>query len=312
MLSVPHTAGCRLPCSKRMTTVPDAAAAVLTAADRAAADAILMLVRERTGLDLSRYRPATIHRRIRNRMISVGAANLEEYLGLLQSQSTETAPLVDRLTIKVSRFYRNREMFDVLRSDVLPALAAARGDASLTIWCAGCGCGEEAYTFAMLLAERNQPGWVEATDVDPTALERARAGTYQAYAFEELPRELADRYVVSPPGAPPGQGRVADLLRARTRFSRHDLTSACPPPGGGPFDLVTCRNVLIYLQQAAQEQALDLLVGALAPGGVLCLGEAEWPSPRAAEALDVVAGRARIFRKAVSGQGPSSCTEPSI
>ena len=269
---------------------------VLTAAERTAVAGILALVRQRTGLDLCPYRPATILRRIRNRMISVGAATLAEYFDVLQADAGETVPLVDRLTIKVSRFYRNRETFDTLRSDVLPSLAAMRAGAPLRIWCAGCGFGEEAYTLAMLLAEGGWPGTVDATDIDAAALARALEGVYPAPAFEELPRDLADRYLVPVGSEPPPAWRVTDEIRARVRFSRHDLVAGEQAAHAGSFELVSCRNVLIYLQRAGQEQALGVLRRALAPGGVLCLGEAEWPSPAAAEGLGVVSRRARIFR----------------
>jgi two-component system CheB/CheR fusion protein len=273
---------------------------VLTAAERTAVAGILALVRQRTGLDLCPYRPATILRRIRNRMISVGTATLAEYLDVLQANAGETAPLVDRLTIKVSRFYRNRDTFDTLRSDVLPSVAVMRAGAPLRIWSAGCGFGEEAYTLAMLLAEGGWPGAVDATDIDATALARASEAVYSAPALEELPRDLADRYLVPVASAPPPAWRVADEIRARVRFSRHDLVAGGQPAHAGAYELVSCRNVLIYLQRAAQDQALGVLRRALVPGGVLCLGEAEWPSPAAAEGLAVVSRRARIFRAAES------------
>ena len=271
---------------------------VPTAAERAAVDGILALVRQRTGLDLCPYRPATMLRRIRNRMISVGAATLADYFRVLQADAGETAPLVDRLTIKVSRFYRNRDTFDTLRSDVLPSLAAMREGAPLRIWCAGCGFGEEAYTLAMLLAEGGWPGTIDATDIDSAALARASEGVYSAPAFEELPRDLADRYLVAIGSATPPAWRVSDDIRARVRFSHDDLMAGGQAASGGPFELVSCRNVLIYLQRAAQDHALAVLRRALVPRGVLCLGEAEWPSPGAAEGLEVVSRRARIFRTA--------------
>jgi chemotaxis methyl-accepting protein methylase len=270
---------------------------VLTAAERTAMAGIVALVRQRTGLDLCPYRPATILRRIRNRMISVGAATLADYFDVLQGDADETAPLVDRLTIKVSRFYRNRDMFDALRSDVLPSLAAMRAGGPVRIWCAGCGFGEEAYTLAMLLAAGEWPGAVDGTDIDAAALARASEGVYSSPAFEELPRDLADRYLVPVLSAPPAW-RVTDDVRVRVRFSRHDLVAGEQSAHAGAYELVSCRNVLIYLQRAAQDQALGVLRRALVPGGVLCLGEAEWPSPTVAEGLEVVSRRARIFRAA--------------
>jgi chemotaxis protein methyltransferase CheR/two-component system CheB/CheR fusion protein len=256
--------------------------------------AILGLVRSRTGVDFSRYRAATVERRIANRMISVGAGSFESYLELLQRSQDEARELLARISIKVSRFYRHCPTFDLLREEVLPRLAAERR-APLRVWSAGCGCGEEPYTLAMLLEETGVPGEVVATDIDPAALGAAQVGLYPAEAAAELPRELASRFLV--PLHDGGRARVGvrEALRPRVRFVRHDLLFAAPPAGGA-FDLVCCRNVLIYLQRPVRDEVLGSLRGAVRPGGFLCLGEAEWPPDSAAAALECLSHQGRVFR----------------
>jgi chemotaxis protein methyltransferase CheR len=261
----------------------------------AAVSSILSLLRERTGADFSRYRVATVHRRILNRMISVGAASLESYLDMLRSSEDEAAHLLNRISIKVSRFYRNRASYDLLRGRALQELAARAGYRELRIWSAGCGCGEEPYTLAMLLDEAGLPGTVQATDIDPMALEAAEGGVYGAEAAAELPLELRARYLMP---VASGQRRLLAVkpeLRARVRFTRLDLLSGALPGDDG-FHVVACRNVLIYLQENVRDGVYGTLRRALLPGGYLFLGEAEWPNEALAGSLEAVGRGVRMFR----------------
>jgi chemotaxis methyl-accepting protein methylase len=256
-----------------------------------AVDAVLSIVRERTGVDFARYRRATIERRIANRMISTRTRTIADYLQLLHTAPEETVQLLERLTIKVSRFYRNAVTFDCLRETVLPGLAAARQGEPLRIWSVGCAHGEEPWTLAMLLEEAGIAGTVLATDIDELALQRARAALYREEALAELPAALR-RFTAA---CGPHTVAVPDALRARVRFARHDITAG-QPLEEEPFDLVCCRNVLIYLQREAQEAAGRVLRGSLVPGGVLCLGEAEWLPPFISPSFDALPNRTRLFR----------------
>ena len=262
--------------------------------DDALVRAILEIVRSRTGLDFSGYRTATIRRRIGSRMAVIGVRTLAEYERFLAGADAETVPLVERLTIKVSRFYRNPVTFDCLREQVVPGLMEAARGGPLRFWSAGCGYGEEAYTLAMLLDEAGAPGTVQATDIDVIALELARVAIYPPDALADLPPDLTSRYLEPVTHRGERWYRVCDALRSRVRFAQHDLTTTAPVPVDGPVDLVTCRNVLIYLERPVQATAVFNLRRALAPGGFLCLGESEWPPASAAfEPLDF---RTRIFR----------------
>jgi chemotaxis methyl-accepting protein methylase len=234
-------------------------------------------------------------------MISVGESSLGAYLQRLRADAEEASRLLERLTIKVSRFYRNARTFDFLMSEVIPTLAKMCDGAPLRVWSAGCGCGEEAYTLAMLLDRAGVAGTVEATDIDPAALAFARVGIYRAEALAELPQYLAGAYLEPLEGKGESRYRVGDALRERVHFSHHDLTAVAPHTGAS-FDLVCCRNVLIYLGRDAQQHAFEILNVALRNGGFLCIGEAEWPLPEVSDDLASQGCQTQVFRRVVRGE----------
>ena len=256
---------------------------------------IVAVLHARTGADFSRFRPATVQRRILNRMISLGSDSLEAYLSLLDSSEDEARELLSRIAIKVSRFYRNASSYDAIRRTVLPELARQAEPEGLRIWSAGCGFGEEPYSLAMLLADAQLRGTVIGTDIDPCAIETARLGVYSAQAMDELPEDLAARHLVPIPGKGGVRLAVGADVRARVRLQVLDLLSGTSP-GEGAFDLICCRNVLIYYQSDAHKEIIGLLRRSLRPGGFLFLGEAEWPPDPHASALACVARGARVFR----------------
>lgn len=253
---------------------------------------ILQLLHERTGTDFASYKLPTVARRTLNRMVSVGAVTFADYLQFLRQREGEAARLLEHVTIKVSRFYRDATTFDMLRRQVLPELARQADGRPLAVWSVGCGCGEEPYTLAMLFAEAGVSCVIQATDIDPAALRRAARGYYADAALIELPKDLRERYLVR------GDGfhEVSPELRAQVRFSHHDVLSSLPPPGDGEFDLVCFRNLLIYLGYEIQDQALHSVRRAVRHEGYLCLGEAEWPSAAIATTLRSLADATRIYR----------------
>ena len=258
----------------------------------------LDIVRERTGLDFSRYRASTMLRRVRNRMIAAGAQTLPEYHEQLQADPGEAGALLERLTIKVSRFYRDAATFRALGG----ALERWTRTRPPRLWSAGCGQGEEPYSLA-ILAEASGLGEarVLATDIDPSALAFAREARYPEAAVQEVPAPLLAR-AFDEEASPRGRRlRVKPELRARVDFHIHDLLCGDEPPRERGFDLVCCRNVLIYLQRDFQERVQWLLARSLAPGGLLCLGEAEWLLPPVAARFEVIDRKARLFRYRAEG-----------
>lgn len=256
---------------------------------------ILAELRGRTGVDFSRYRTATVRRRIHNRMISVGIPTLGEYLDFLTSTADEAAHLLDRLAIKVSRFYRHEPAWQALAEVALPDLAASARP--IRVWCAACGYGEEAYTLGMLLAHAGIEGSVLATDIDSAALTAAEDGRYARAAADHVPKALRERYL-HPVDDAAQRVEVTPDVRSRVCFARHDLIFAAPPAKA--FDLVSCRNMLIYLRPDARDEALASLVSAVRDGGYLLLGEAEWPPETFADRLEPVSRASRLFQKVAS------------
>ena len=254
-------------------------------------DEILSIVRTRGGIDFAGYRRGTLERRLANRLLAVREPDAERYLGRLRESEDEVERLIEALTIKVSRFYRNADVFDALGNTLLPELTARFAPDQLRVWSAGCGRGEEAYTLAMLLDEAG--GRVDATDIDETALAAARAGRYARDAFAELPPALF-RFVRTAPDE--SHRSVIPDLQRRVRFERHDLSAADGPPDGRGYHLVCCRNVLIYFDASLQGRANRVLIESVVPGGLLCLGEAEWLAESVPH-LEPVDRKLKVFRR---------------
>lgn len=263
---------------------------------------VLERIRDRRGVDFRSYRRATVERRVHGRMRQVNAESYESYLDLLEESISEVDDLLSRITIKVSAFFRDPEVFSLIEGIVVPALTAGAGDAPVRVWSAGCGHGEEAYSLAMLLAEADPlcertPPDIWGTDIDTRALAVAQTGRSPEDAVLSLgPDRIAAHFYRERDGRRMGY-LVADRVRAMVQFMHHDLTTAAESPGGGPFGLVCCRNVVIYFSGESRERAQQLLCRSVAPGGYLCLGPAEWLHASFVPEFDVVSRKARLFRR---------------
>ena len=239
--------------------------------------------RER-GVSCGSYKDRCLKRRIAVRMRARGVHTYEDYGNLLDRDAQEYQELLDALTINVTKFFRNVETWNALKP-YLVKLTGARP--RLRTWSAGCASGEEPYTIAVLLAEAHADGFVDATDVDRLSLERTRQAKYPDSAFTEMPAILKHRYF--------RDGQPAPLVRELVRVQAHDLTRQ--PPPHPPYDLIVCRNVVIYFERRAQERLFQVFVDALAPGGVLLLGKVETLFGPARERLTLVDPRERIYIK---------------
>ncbi|WP_139558730.1 PAS domain S-box protein [Methylotetracoccus oryzae] len=234
-------------------------------------DELLWLVTEATHLDLSQYKEATLRRQTTRRYQTLGFASLEEYLAHAKGNPEELSRLQASFLISVSCFFRDRPAFLALEKALRELILGKREGDSIRVWVAGCATGEEAYSVAILLGEilGNRLGRFDArvfaTDVDQEALEFARAGVY---SFEELADLDRERWFRKQAGG----WRIAKKLRELCVFSVHDLLSHPPFIN---MDLLTCRNLLIYLKQEQQETLLKAFHYALKPGGLLLLGRSE-------------------------------------
>jgi chemotaxis protein methyltransferase CheR len=205
-------------------------------------------------------------RRLRARVAELELPDLAAYRARLHADPAEWEVLRALTPVTISRFARDRAVFDALGQAVVPALErAARADERdrLRAWSAGCASGEEAYTLALLWPAID----VLATDVHAPVLERARRARYPGSSLRELTAADRERGFL----AAGAERAVRPEIAARVAVARHDLRD--PPPAGAPFDLVLCRNAAFtYLDAEAQRGVLDRLAGALVPGGALVIG----------------------------------------
>ena len=263
-----------------------------------------MLLRSK-GFDGNRYKPNYIKRRIAVRMRATEKGTFSEYYHFLQRDPKEISKLLDRLTIHVTEFFRDPEVFNALERVVFPTLSGAEGR-TVRVWCAGCSTGEEPYSLAMILQERyveNGPDFsILATDIDPTSVRTAERSEYPAESVLKLPRERVARWFRTERN----HVTVAKEIRQKVQFRTHDLLGRWSPSMTG-FDLILCRNMLIYLTAIQQQGIYEGFYRALIPQGHLVLGLTETllgASRRFFRCVDI---RNRIYRaQEVPGNPPGS------
>jgi two-component system, chemotaxis family, CheB/CheR fusion protein len=236
---------------------------------------ILALLRRATGVDFSLYKANTLRRRIRRRMILNKLDGLDEYAQYLRENAAEVENLYQDILINVTSFFRDPETFEALKEKVFPRLVEQRApDEPVRIWVVGCSTGEEAYSVAMAFTEfagegaDHIPVQIFATDLNQKAIERARAGLYTKNIAEDVSPERLRRFFTEAEGG----YRVGKPLRDMCVFARQNVIA---DPPFSRMDLISCRNLLIYLEPVLQKQILSLLHYALKPAGVLWLGSSE-------------------------------------
>ena len=257
---------------------------------------ILSMLESSHSTDFVQYKDATIHRRIERRAYMKGITELEEYRDFLSTNSTELTELYADLLIEVTEFFRDEDAFEVLRSTVLPEITRKFDELGcMRVWVPGCASGEEAYSLAILLQEQARTSGVPlslkimATDIHTRSMEQASSGTYSESAIRNVPAALIDRYF----DCAEGQARIKPGIRNMVFFSTHDVTR---DPPFTKIDLVSCRNLLIYLKESTQEKVMNLLHYSLRKDGYLFLGSSEHIGNIAHE-FDTVNEKWRIFRK---------------
>jgi chemotaxis protein methyltransferase CheR len=225
-------------------------------------------VRRLCGIDLSQYKRAQMERRIRTFAERRGVTRLPEYLSLLGSSREELDAFLDRVTINVSQLWRNPEQWELLARKVLPELA---GRARLRAWSAGCSYGAEAYTLAAVCAEVLPGVRVEiiGTDIDRRMVERARAGVFSVDDARDMPRQQRARWFAERDGELHADAR----LKALCRFETGDLLTM--RPAQQVYDLVLCRNTVIYFTPDVKDALHARIANALVPGGYCMVGSTE-------------------------------------
>ena len=265
---------------------------------------IFILLRAQTGHDFSQYKPTTIFRRIERRMAVHQVQALDAYVQYLQQTPAEVEALFRDLLIGVTNFFRDPEAFSALENLVIPKLFDGKPTGGVVrAWAAGCSTGEEAYSIAILLQERlealkrNYRIQVFATDIDSRAIAVARAGVYPASIAENVSPERLARFFTAEGGG--NSYRVHKSIRDMLVFSEQDLIK---DPPFSKLDLISCRNLMIYLGADAQKKLIALFHYALTPGGALFLGTSETVG-EFGELFSTMDRKAKLYQRKEDFQG---------
>lgn len=225
-------------------------------------------IKKLTGIDLALYKEAQMKRRLTSLYEKRGYNNFIEFLRAVEKDRDLMNEFLDRMTINVSEFYRNAKRWEVLQNKIFPKLL--QENKRLKIWSAACSTGEEPYTISMVLSNHVPLSQVQvlATDIDENCLQKAKRGVYPERSLAEVPPNMKEKYFIQE-----GQFyRVKDEIKNTVTFKKHNLLS---DPYGSNFDLIVCRNVMIYFTEEAKDQIYKEFSKALRPGGILFVGSTE-------------------------------------
>jgi two-component system CheB/CheR fusion protein len=261
--------------------------------------AILQLLRRSTGVDFANYKKTTIHRRIQRRMLLFKLSNLKEYLQYLKSNTGEINALFNDLLINVTVFFRDRDLTEYLKSTILPKIIRAKkNDEPIRIWIPGCSTGQEAYSVAMLLMEvmgnrRNNPIQIFASDLSESAINKARQGFYSKSEVSEISPARLQRYFSREDSG----YRILKPIRDLCVFAVHNVFK---DPPFSRLDMISCCNLLIYLDTTLQKKALGIFHYSLVPEGYLVLGKTETVSA-ASVLFNPLSKKLKIFQRKKDG-----------
>jgi two-component system CheB/CheR fusion protein len=257
---------------------------------------ICIILRAALGHDFSGYRPQTFMRRVERRMQVLSVASLQDYVERLRRNHDEVVLLFRDLLIRVTSFFRDKETFEALEAKVIPQLFETKmADGAVRLWVPGCATGEEAYSLAILLREQMDKikgvpkVQIFATDIDDSSIATARLGRYPATLIDGLAATRRDRFFISSQGSYVVTKEIRDLCT----FSTHNLVR---DPPFSRMDLVSCRNLLIYMKTELQAKVIPIFHYSLAPGGILLLGGSE-STAQHADLFEPLDKAARIFRR---------------
>ena len=238
------------------------------------------LIYKLAGISLADGKKDLVYRRLSGRVTQLGLSSFAEYYDyLMRDSSDELQAFCDSLTTNFTSFFREQHHFDFLQRHYLPGLAENGGRLGnrLRIWSAGCSSGEEPYSIAMTLRDhfRDVDRWdskILATDLDTQVIETCKSGIYSDERLEKIPSPERKRWL-SPNPAQPGTFKVSSRLQSMITFKQLNLMS--PWPMKGPFDMIFCRNVIIYFDKQTQARLVDRFADLLADGGYLIIGHSE-------------------------------------
>jgi two-component system, chemotaxis family, CheB/CheR fusion protein len=260
---------------------------------------VFRMLRRATRVDFSDYKPPTIGRRIQRRMVLHRIEKLPDYVALLHRDRNEVNALYQDLLINVTSFFRNTEAFDTLKQLVYPAILKARstnGGAPIRIWVPGCSTGEEAYSHAISVVEflgderTEVPVQIFGTDLSEIAIQRARAAVYKESIETDISPGRLRRFFHKADGG----YQISKTIRDLCIFSTQNIFS---DPPFSRMDLVSCRNVMIYLSQTLQKRVIPIFHYALNPTGYLMIGNTEGLLGAGSELFEMADKKQKIYRK---------------
>lgn len=223
------------------------------------------------GIQLQSYKESQMQRRILNIMNTTGAKNLKEYSEQIRSNSEIKQAFLEHITINVSEFYRNKELFDsfekIFLKEIVPKFS------SIKIWSAACSIGAEPYTVGMILEKNKlQKASILATDLDDTILKRANQGLYRPQEIRNVPKNMSNRYFTQTTVGKELLYEIAPEIKQKVTFKKHDLLK---DRYFESLQVIVCRNVTIYFKVDARDQVYQKFSESLAPGGILFTGATE-------------------------------------
>jgi two-component system CheB/CheR fusion protein len=256
---------------------------------------ILLAMRQASGVDFTSYKHSTIRRRLQRRLFFHGLSDLSAYVELLKQEPAEIGALCEEALIHVTSFFRDPEAFDLLRTQVYPKLCEGRArETPIRVWVPGCSTGEEVYSIAISLleflaeAQLDFPIKIFGTDLSPSTIEKARAGRYPSSIAAEMSGLRLEQFFSSEEGG----YLIRRDVRERCVFAKHDVARDAP---FSSMDLISCRNLMIYLGPDLQERVIALLHYALNEPGYLLLGSAE--SVRSFAGFTTVDSKSKLFSR---------------
>lgn len=225
-------------------------------------------IKRKTGIDLSLYKEAQMKRRLTSLYEKRGFHSFHEYFAAISSDRKLLDEFLDRMTINVSEFFRNGKRWEVLEKKLLPKLIEK--NKNLKIWSAACSTGEEPYTIAMILSKFMPLSQVKilATDIDENVLSRAKVGVYPERSLNEVPSDIKKKYFTQDGSF----YKVSEEIKGTVSFKKQNLLA---DPFGSSYDLIVCRNVLIYFTEEAKDILYKKFSGALKTDGIFFVGSTE-------------------------------------
>lgn len=225
-------------------------------------------IKRKTGIDLALYKEAQMKRRLTSLYEKKGYKNFNDFFAALDKDKDLLYEFLDRMTINVSEFYRNGKRWEVLQNKIFPKLL--QENKRLKIWSAACSTGEEPYSLAMVLSNHVPLSQVSvlATDLDENVIQKAKLGLYPERSLAEVPKDIQAKYFKHEGGF----YKVSEDIKRTVTFKKHNLLKDNYESN---FDLIVCRNVMIYFTEEAKDQIYANFSKALRPGGILFVGSTE-------------------------------------